>query len=122
MRLVGACGIDKACSPAKRRPPHYEKPPCQSDEVEARLQGLDGSLCAPKCAEQKCPSDKPPRTLAFATCMLQDQSGDKYCALACFANFMCPKDSTCGKLGGLTGVCVYPEATQSPNAHPMHIA
>merc|ERR1719333_1111463 len=87
---------------------HYEKPPCQSDEVEAKLQGVDGSLCAPKCQEQKCPSDKPPRTLAFAQCMLQDQSGDKYCALACFADFMCPKDSTCGKLGALTGVCVYP--------------
>merc|ERR1712100_626064 len=83
----------------------------QKDETEARVQGVDGSLCAPKC-----PKDKPPRTLAFASCMLQDQTGDKYCALTCFFDFMCPKDSKCGKVGGLAGVCYYPE-TASPNAH-----
>jgi KDEL-tailed cysteine endopeptidase len=99
---------------------HYEKPPCQSDETQASIQGMDGSLCAPKCASMQCPKDKPPRTLAFAQCMLQDQSGDKYCALACFADFMCPKDSKCGKVGGLTGVCFYPGTTASPNSKKMH--
>merc|ERR1719428_755295 len=54
-------------------------------------------------------------------CMLQDQSGDKYCALTCFANFMCPKGATCGKVGGLAGVCAYPETSANPKAHHMHI-
>merc|ERR1719269_534541 len=40
---------------------HYEKPPCQSDETEASIHGMDGSLCAPKCAQTQCPKDKPPR-------------------------------------------------------------
>merc|ERR1719238_2007976 len=102
---------------------HYEKPPCQSDETEASIQGMDGSLCAPKCAQTQCPKDKPPRTLAFASCMLQDQSGDKYCALACFADFMCPKDSKCGKVGGLTALRVGvlpPEVAGMPQgaSHP----
>jgi C1A family cysteine protease len=100
---------------------HYEHPPCQKDETEASIQGVDGSLCAPKCTEAKCPTDKPPRTLAFPACMLQDQSGDKYCALTCFANFMCPKGATCGKVGGLAGVCAYPETSANPKAHHMHI-
>merc|ERR1719375_2622967 len=40
---------------------HYEKPPCRSDETEASIQGMDGSLCAPKCdAGMQCPKDKPP--------------------------------------------------------------
>merc|ERR1719238_262165 len=35
---------------------HYEKPPCQSDEVQASVQGLDGPLCTPKCdASGACP-------------------------------------------------------------------
>jgi hypothetical protein len=100
---------------------HYEHPPCQKDETEASIQGVDGSLCAPKCTEAKCPTDKPPRTLAFPACTLQDQSGDKYCALTCFANFMCPKGATCGKVGGLAGVCAYPETSANPKAHRMHI-
>jgi KDEL-tailed cysteine endopeptidase len=101
---------------------HYEKPPCQSDETEASVQGIDGSLCAPKCAGQnQCPSDKPPKTLAFARCMLQDQSGDQYCALQCFADFMCPQGSKCGKVGLLTGVCAYPDSRAGPNTHKMHI-
>ena len=53
-------------------------------ELRAQVQGVDGSLCAPKCTQSQCPKDKPQGTLAFAQCMLQDQSGDKYCALACF--------------------------------------
>merc|ERR1712178_655797 len=39
--------------PAPPAPPspstsHYEKPPCQSGEMNAQIQGLDGSVCAPK--------------------------------------------------------------------------
>jgi hypothetical protein len=90
--------------------------------VQANVQGIDGSLCAPKCAQMKCPTDKPPATFAFARCMLQDQSGDHYCALACFIDFMCPSGSKCGKVGGLLGVCYYPETDVNPKAHPMHIA
>merc|ERR1712039_180709 len=55
---------------------HYEKPPCQSDEVQASVQGADGSLCAPKC----------------------DTSGS------------CPSGAKCAMIGGIEGVCVYPDA------------
>merc|ERR1719271_335543 len=78
---------------------HYEKPPCQADEVQAQIQGIDGSLCAPKCTGTTCPADKP-TCAARATCALQDQSGDKYCALMCVADFMCPTGSKCGKPSG----------------------
>jgi len=87
---------------------HYEKPPCQSDEVQATVQGLDAPLCVPKCdAQGECPSDKPADVIAPAKCMLQTQSGDKYCALECFADVMCGTGK-CGKIGGIIGVCYYP--------------
>merc|ERR1719261_1336035 len=46
-------------SPTPPTKTHYEKPPCQADETEAQIQGLDGSLCAPKCNGSTCPTDKP---------------------------------------------------------------
>jgi KDEL-tailed cysteine endopeptidase len=101
-------------SPPSPTPPspspssHYEKPPCQSDEVQATVQGLDAPLCVPKCdAQGECPSDKPADVVAPAKCMLQTQSGDKYCALECFADVMCGTGK-CGKIGGIIGVCYYP--------------
>jgi len=96
---------------------HYEKPPCQSDEVQASVQGLDGPLCTPKCdASGTCPSDKPSDVIAPAKCMLQDQSGDKYCALECFADVMCGSGK-CGKIGGIIGVCYYPESKLEGSVH-----
>jgi len=98
-------------SPPSPSSGHYEKPPCQSDEVDAQIQGIDGDACVPKCdSTGTCPTDKPAGTLAKPMCALQDQSGDKYCALVCLADFMCPKGSKCGKPSGLTGICVYPSS------------
>ena len=76
-------------SPPSPSSGHYEKPPCQSDEVDAQIQGIDGDACVPKCdATGSCPTDKPAGTLAKPMCALQDQSGDHYCALVCLADFM----------------------------------
>jgi C1A family cysteine protease len=72
-------------SPPSPGTTHYEKPPCQSDEVEAQIQGASGSVCAPRCDNTACPTDVPPGTTAKPNCVLQDSSsGSKYCALTCF--------------------------------------
>merc|ERR1712190_392296 len=90
---------------------HYEKPPRQSDEVQASVQGAGGSLCAPKWdASGSCPTDVPAGTQATPQCILQDSSsGDKYCALKCFLSG-CPSGAKCAMIGGIEGVCVYPDA------------
>jgi len=101
---------------------HYEKPPCQSDEVQAQIQGLDGALCAPKCQGQTCPSDKP-SCRANPQCALQDQSGNHYCALMCVLDSGCPSDGAkCGKVGGgIFGVCYYPSSQPTSSAVEMTI-
>jgi len=91
---------------------HYEKPPCQSDEVEAEVQGTNGELCAPKCDGTSCPTDVPAGTKAKPQCLLQDSSsGEKYCALACVLPGSCPSGATCARIGGIVGVCVYPKTS-----------
>ena len=97
---------------------HYEKPPCQSDEVDASIQGVDGEVCAPKCdASGACPTDKPAGTKATPQCMLQDSaSGAKYCALSCGFDSGCPAGAKCAHVG-LAGICVYPTTgTTSPKS------
>merc|ERR1719502_1394200 len=85
---------------------HYEKPPCQSDEVDVQGQGLQGEICAPKCSGTSCPTDVPTGTTAKPQCVLQDSStGDKYCALTCFLGG-CPAGSKC-RHSGLVGLCMY---------------
>jgi len=97
-------------SPPSPSSTHYEKPPCRSDEEEASLQGADGSLCAPKCVGTTCPTDVPAGTTAKPKCILQDSSsGDKYCALSCFLGG-CPTGAKCAMVGGIQGVCVYPDS------------
>jgi len=89
---------------------HYEKPPCQSDETIAQVDGASGSFCAPCCDTTACPTDVPPGTSAKPNCVLQDSStGSKYCALTCFLGG-CPTGATCNMLG-LRGICTYPDAT-----------
>jgi len=88
---------------------HYEKPPCQSDEMEAQIQGADGEVCAPHCdGGAACPTDVPPGTKATPQCALQDQSGKKYCALMCGFSSGCPSGAKCARVGGIVGVCVFP--------------
>ena len=89
--------------------------------MQASVQGIDGSLCAPKCdAQNQCPSDLPEGTKAKAKCMLQDsQSRDKYCALQCSVDGQCPEGSKCGKLGPI-GVCAFPDTTPT-SAHTVYL-
>jgi C1A family cysteine protease len=90
---------------------HYEKPPCQSDEQAVQIQGIDGSVCSPKCTNSACPADTPAGTKDTPSCCLQDQSsGDKYCALECgFGG--CPPGASCKHpSGSLLGICVYPSS------------
>ena len=68
---------------------HYEDPNttggCRSDETgPISIQGIDGSICAPACGFAKpCPTDACGGATATPQCALQDQSGDKFCALIC---------------------------------------
>lgn len=127
---AGECGLKKQASypvvtgsappapgpaPAPPSPPapsatHYEKPPCQDDEMQAELEGADGALCAPSCDDSACPTDVPPGTRATPKCLLQDTaSGKKYCALSCMLSSGCPSGAKCQRVGGLLGVCMYPK-------------
>jgi len=88
---------------------HYEKPPCQSDEVAVQIQGASGEVCAPKCTSSACPTDVPEGTRAKPQCALEDTStGDKYCALTCFLGG-CPSGAKCVHPGAqIRGLCLYP--------------
>jgi photosystem II stability/assembly factor-like uncharacterized protein len=92
--------------------PHYEKPPCQAGEVKASVTGTTGSLCAPPCSSDTCPTDVPTGVTATPTCALSDQSGDKYCALECSKDAECDTagGSSCSILQSSKGVCTYPDA------------
>jgi len=102
-------------SPAPPAPAsgHYEKPPCQADEVAARIQQFGGALCAPPCtAGGGCPSDVPEGTTAQAQCVLRDAASRRYCALTCTRSAACPRGARCKSLG-FVGLCVYPDAASS---------
>jgi len=86
---------------------HYDKPPCLSDEMQAQIQGTDGVLCAPKCTGQTCPTDVPAGTTDQPKCVLQDQSGNHYCALTCLLGG-CPTGASCKHISLLTGICMFP--------------
>jgi hypothetical protein len=102
-------------SPPPPAPPtpgmsHYEKPPCQQGEQEASVTGTTGKLCTPPCDQSgACPTDVPTNVTAVPQCILKDQSGNQYCALAC------DKDAECDVAGGAKcsilqagkGVCTY---------------
>merc|ERR1712048_1318594 len=98
---------------------HYEKPPCQSDEMAAQVQSAGGEVCAPHCdGGAACPTDVPPGTKATPQCALQDQSGKKYCALMCGFSSGCPSGATCARVGGIVGICVYP-STKASHDYPL---
>merc|ERR1719261_1667612 len=68
---------------------HYGDPlvgPCMSDEQNITITGIAGSVCSPAATgilKQKCPTDTPPGCTITPAAILQDTSGDKYCALEC---------------------------------------
>jgi C1A family cysteine protease len=136
VKKAGECGINSQPSypvvhgmpgpapgpsppPAPPAPPtpastHYEKPPCKSDEIQASIQGVDGSVCAPPCHGKKCPGDVPTGTMARPACSLQDQNDNSYCALLCAFDEACPKGASCSiTQGGYMGICLYPESSKN---------
>mmetsp|Transcript_120340 Transcript_120340/g.236501 ORF Transcript_120340/g.236501 Transcript_120340/m.236501 type:complete len:459 (+) Transcript_120340:66-1442(+) len=113
---AGQCGIlsepsfpvvstELAVVAAAGRHAHYGRPPCNDDEVTVQVQGMEGVMCSPKCQDAACPVDVPPGTTATPQCALQDQSGDKYCALACTEGG-CPEGARC-QLLGTSGICMF---------------
>lgn len=94
---------------------HYGKPPCASDEVEAEVQGANGTVCAPSCGAGSCPVDVPSGVSAKPQCALQDaSSGKHYCALLCSSDSQCDtaNGGKCSKVMVFIGICTYP-ATNS---------
>lgn len=87
---------------------HYEKPPCQADEMEGQLAAGE-ILCAPKCNAGTCPTDVPTGTTAMPQCILKTTKGDQYCGLVCKDVSACPTGSQCSKPMPFlpTGLCTY---------------
>lgn len=102
---------------------HYGAPPCLSDEQDVQVQGISGDFCSPPCTNSECPTDVPSGVTADPSCLLQDTSGSKYCALQCDPD----EDSECGEgscqsIQG-TGICTYgsspgPSPGPSPTPSP----
>lgn len=95
---------------------HYEKPPCQADEIAGQL-STGTQLCAPKCdASGGCPTDLPAGVTAQPQCALKTTSGDKYCALVCKEASDCGAGADCTKPVPFmpTGVCTYAAGVAGP--------
>lgn len=86
----------------------YSKPPCAADEIVGQFKG--GSLCAPKCDQNVCPST-PAGVHAKPQCNLADKTGTKYCSLHCVYSG-CPDGAKCSMTSLSSGVCVYPGETE----------
>lgn len=87
------------------------KTACQPNEVNITIQGVPGSICTPPCENGACPMTPCSGILAKPQCALQDQSGNKYCALLCSPGSnttQCSHDEHmgCQAISG-TGVCTY---------------
>lgn len=92
---------------------HYGKPPCQSDEILAEVQGAPGNLCAPRCEESNynCAADMPSDASAQPQCMLQDIDQGAYCGLLCQVDAQCPSGAKCRQLKQVdVGLCLFPVA------------
>merc|ERR1711976_345626 len=89
---------------------HYGNPQngCLSDEIAARLSGVNGDACFPQATNNSCPTDVPSGTTASPMAVIQDQSGNRYCGLICsgIATGNCPSGSTCQSVSG-AGICMY---------------
>ena len=91
---------------------HYEKPPCQSDEVALKIEGKGGGIvCSPKCdASGSCPTDVPEGTKATPNCY--NSGGEQCCALQCGFGSGCPAGATCND-GPFNGLCVYTQTAET---------
>lgn len=92
---------------------HYERPPCQSDEVQGEVLGISGYVCAPRCVEgtYDCPGDVPDLAAARPQCMLKDADQGAFCTLLCTVDSQCPTSARCTRLQQAgVGICMYPLA------------
>ena len=73
---------------------HYGDPydGCLSDEYELSAQGFSGDWCGASCTYSDCPTDEPEGMTGDPQCALQNQQGEKFCALICD-----PAYDDCGK-------------------------
>ena len=102
---------------------HYGDPlagACMADEQNITIQGIAGSVCSPAAtgaAKSTCPTDTPAGCKITPAAILQDTSGDKYCALECspslpikdqkLADTICGVDNmSCKPISGV-GICTY---------------
>ena len=109
--------------PAPAGTTHYGDPlsgACMSDEQNITITGVAGSVCSPAATgilKQKCPTDTPAGCTITPAAILQDQSGDKYCALECspslpikdqkLADAICGvTNMSCKPISGV-GICTY---------------
>jgi cathepsin B len=112
--------------PAPAGGSHYEKPPCSDDELQVDVTYASGatvgSVCAPECdMSGQCPQDVPEGAAAMPLCALQDSdTGKQYCALSCYLDSGCPSEASCAMIGGIFGVCLYPES--ATNGHKFVVA
>merc|ERR1711998_825838 len=61
MEFGGSTPPAPAPAPPTPGAPHYEKPPCQEDELQVSVEGHDGAACAALCyASGGCPPDTLP--------------------------------------------------------------
>ena len=82
---------------------------CASDEKAFSITGVTGEVCAPSCTSGPCPTDKPAGVTATPQCLLQDQSGNKYCVLLCTPSVedaQCGDKASCKSIQG-EGLCTY---------------
>jgi len=126
-RGTNECGIEQSGPPyaglpavgsfsVKASGKHYEDPKdgCSSDEVDIKIQGVSGAVCAPACTGTTCPTDVPSGVTATPQCALQDSSsGKKYCALICTPSSnddQCGTNASCKSIQGV-GLCTYDDST-----------
>lgn len=77
------------------------------------MQGADGDVCAPECDGSACPDDTPEGVTARPRCVLEAAgTGKRYCALVCVVDLECGA-ARCAKTGGIMGICVYDDDTNS---------
>jgi len=89
---------------------HYGDPKngCPSGDASIQIQGVSGDFCSPKCVLGFICPGTPADLEGTPQCALQDQSGDKYCALMCSGN-----GDSCGNAGDTcksiqgTGICTW---------------
>jgi len=100
-------------SPTPGGQTHYGAPPCESDEQNVQVQGISGSFCSPPCTSGSCPTDIPTGVTATPSCLLQDTSGNKYCALKCTpsTNGECGAGA-CQEVQAGIGICTYGAAEE----------